>query len=62
MNAPENTLELNLQVEIRQPYMSGSGLRITEQFSLQPRDFLELCEILTQFHRLAEMVAAKRAK
>jgi hypothetical protein len=55
--------ELQISVEIRQVDSTmgyGNGLRIHENLDLDARDFMELCEILAQFHKLAEQFRARR--
>jgi len=62
MNGNHNDLELSLRVEIRQPYFGNNGLQIVENFTLKPTGFLQLCEILGQFHKLAEQIRQEREK
>lgn len=48
--------EFVLNAEIRQiePYREGGSLRISETLELYADDFMQLCQILAEFHKLAE--------
>lgn len=47
--------KLILNAEISQePYNMGYGLRVNESLELEAHDFMQLCEILAEFHKLAE--------
>jgi len=49
-----NDLHLDLTVRIRQGDNYSNDLELSERYDLQASNFLEVCEILSQFHRLAE--------
>jgi hypothetical protein len=52
-----NKYELVINAEIRQmtggTYSSG-GLTVNERVQLEAADFMQLCQILAEFHKLAE--------
>jgi hypothetical protein len=57
--------ELQISVEIRQVDSMGSygnGLRVHENLELDARDFMELCEVLAEFHKLAEQFRKRRTQ
>lgn len=50
----DKKLHLDIRVSIRQADFNGGALEINESIELEPHGFMEICEILSQFHRLAE--------
>ena len=54
-----NEYELDIQVTIRQVGGYGSGaLSVSERATVPAKGFLELCQVLAQFHELAERLKA----
>ena len=54
-----NKYELTINAEIRQVLMggasySGGGLTVNERIEFTATDFMQLCQILAEFHKLAE--------
>lgn len=63
MTAPApTTLLLKIRVEVYQPSYSQNGLSIIEEFELPARSFLEVCQILGQFHNLTEQLRKEGVK
>lgn len=60
MNVNQNDLELQISVEVRQPHFGGNGIRIQESVTLQPKNFLDLCKILSRFHELAQELRSEK--
>jgi len=51
---------MRIAVEINQPqYYGGNGLAIREEFQLEAKDFLEICQILGAFHDLAKNIKGR---
>jgi hypothetical protein len=51
--------ELDINVSIRQAAGYGGQLNISERVQVPAHGFLELCQVLGEFHKLAEALKAK---
>jgi hypothetical protein len=56
-----NDYELDIQVSIRQAGGYNGSLNISERVTVPATGFLELCQVLGEFHKLAEALQAKHA-
>ena len=56
MSRDQQELELVIQIEVRQPQSGYAGLRVNDSFKIKPKNFLEMCEILGRFNKLAEEI------
>jgi hypothetical protein len=56
----EKQYDLWVRVEIREPAQSGSGLVVEEREQISCRTFLEVAQILGQFHELTEAIERSR--
>ncbi len=53
-------MQLRISVYLEQPPHQGGGhLQISENVEINVNTFLEACEILGQFHKLAEVLKEK---
>jgi len=55
-----NQFELSINVTIRQN--GGGYLQVNEQLQVDASGFMEMCEVLGQFHNLAEKIRQQKAK
>lgn len=51
-------IEMNIRVSIRQGGY-GQGLELSEDVKIDASTFLDVCEVLAQFHALAEKLKTK---
>jgi hypothetical protein len=55
----DDLYELDINVTIRQAQGYGGNLNISERVTVPATGFLELCQVLGEFHKLAEILKEK---
>lgn len=60
MSGPDNEYELDINISLRSVRGYGGQLNISERVTVPATGFLELCQVLGQFHELAEALKAKK--
>lgn len=56
-----NVFELEVTVRVKQRE-TFSGLTVHENFEIEASGFMEVCEVLAQFHKLAETFKRLKGK
>ena len=56
----QERIAININISIRQPYMGGSGLQLSDSFEISSRSFIEMAKILGQFEDLAKTIKQEK--